>query len=145
MFCLVFKCHHKSCWQLIVFMSSVLFDFIETKTSANMHLMKQICVFLFWQMLNHDIVSVEMEITTGWRRVLGLSFLMVGASVCLPSIRKGEENGFHEQSLAKLSERPSPLSCMTLCLTRLSLITSVDVFSEASHWGIPGRSPGPDA
>ena len=80
-------------------MSSVVFNFIETKTRANVHLMKQISVPILTNFqTNHHVVSVEMELTTGLRRVLGLSLLMVGVSVCLPSIRKGEENGFHEQS-----------------------------------------------
>ena len=116
---------------------------MSSKTRANVHLLQQ---YVFLHILtnfqtNHFVVSVEMELTICWRRVLVLSFLMIGASICLPSIRKGEQESWG----SSLSKRPSPVSCMTLWLSRWSLITVVDIFSEASHWGIPGRSPSPDA
>ena len=62
MFCLVIKCHHKSCWQLIVFMSSVLFNFIETKTRANVHLMKRSkYLFLFWQIFKVTVMLFQLR------------------------------------------------------------------------------------
>ena len=112
-----------------------------------------LCSNIFWQIFEQKpfyyVFSVKMEITTGLRRVLVLSFLMIGVSICLPNIRKGEKQGFHQQSwgssLSEDKRHRSPVSCMTLWLWRWSLITIVDIFSEASHWGIPGRSPSPDA
>ena len=57
-----------------------------------------LCSNIFWQILEqkpfHYVFSVKMELTTGWRRVLVLSFLMIGVSICLPNIRKGEEDSW---------------------------------------------------
>ena len=85
---------------------------MSSKTRANVHLFQQY-VFLYILtnfQTNHFVVSVEMELTTCWRRVLVLSFLMIGASICLPSIRKGEQESWG----SSLGKRPSPVSCMTL-------------------------------
>ena len=103
-------------------------------------------VFLFWQIDWLYYFSAEMDVATGWRRGLALSFLMVGLSVCLPSIRKGDSEACQEGAQwTPVTSFLHDAGVHQYVTPRWSSINFIDIFSSASHWGIPRRSPSSNA